>query len=83
MVEPGRDLVRVITKQAICRGAFTSANALIAQVRAYIEPYIESYIEHWNTRAHLIVWTAGADEILAKVGLVQADIRKLVGNDGR
>jgi transposase len=65
----------LITKQAIRRGTFTSVGALILQIRAYIE--------HWNTRAKPFVWTATADEILAKVRLVQASIRKLVDNNGK
>jgi hypothetical protein len=32
------------------------------------------YITHWNTRATPFIWTATADEILAKVRLVEAKI---------
>jgi len=65
----------LITKQSIRRGTFSSVSALINQIRAYIE--------HWNTRAEPFVWTATADEILAKVRLVQANIKKLVDNNGK
>jgi hypothetical protein len=37
---------------------FTSVNALIHRIRAYIA--------HWNTDAKPLVWTATADEILAR-----------------
>jgi transposase len=65
----------LITKQSIRRGAFTSVSALIAEIRAYIE--------HWNTRAEPFTWTATADEILAKVRLVQANVKKLVDNNAK
>jgi hypothetical protein len=65
----------LITKQAIRRGTVTPVNALILQIRAYIE--------HWNTRAKPLAWTATADEILAKVRLVQISVRKLVDNNGK
>ncbi len=42
---------------------------------------IRDYIDHWNTNAEPFVWTATADEILAKVALVQTNIRKLVDNN--
>jgi transposase len=65
----------LITKQSIRRGTFSSVSALINQIRAYIE--------HWNTRAEPFVWTATADEILAKVRLVQTNIKKLVDNNAK
>ena len=60
----------IITKQAIRRGTFTSVNALINRIR--------NYVEHWNTDAQPFVWTATADEILAKVRWVQTNVKKLV-----
>jgi hypothetical protein len=51
----------IITRQAIRKGTFVSANALITRIRAYVE--------HWNATAQPFVWTATADEILAKVRL--------------
>jgi transposase len=63
----------IITKQAIRRGTFTSVNALINRIRAYVE--------HWNTDAEPFVWTATADEILAKVAWVQTNVRQLVDNN--
>lgn len=65
----------LITKQSIRRGTFSSVSALINQIRAYIE--------HWNTRAEPFVWTATASEILAKVRLTQANVKKLVDNNAR
>ena len=65
----------IITKQAIRRGTFTSVNALIQQIR--------TYIEHWNTDAQPFVWTATADEILAKVAWVQTSIKQLVDNNAK
>ena len=49
----------IITRQSIRRGTFTSVNVLIKQIR--------DYIDHWNVNAKPFVWTATADEILAKV----------------
>ena len=49
----------IITRQSIRRGTFTSVKALIKRIR--------DYINHWNTNAEPFVWTATADEILAKV----------------
>jgi hypothetical protein len=57
------------------RGTFTSVNALIHRIR--------SYIEHRNTDAKPFVWTATANEILAKVRWVQTSIKQLVDNDAK
>jgi transposase len=65
----------IITKQAIRRGTFTSVNALINRIRAYVE--------HWNTDAEPFVWTATADEILAKVRWVETNIKQLVANNSK
>ncbi|CRK59339.1 Mobile element protein [Alloactinosynnema sp. L-07] len=65
----------VITRQSIRRGTFTSVKVLIAQIR--------DYIAHWNTNPKPFAWTATADEILAKVRLVQTNIRKLVDNNAK
>ncbi len=65
----------IITKQAIRRGTFTSVNALIHRIRAYTE--------HWNTAAEPFVWTATADEILAKVRWVQTSVKQLVDNNAK
>jgi transposase len=65
----------IITKQAIRRGTFTSVNALIDRIRAYIE--------HWNTDAKPFIWTATADEILAKVRWVETSIKQLVDNNAK
>ena len=65
----------IITKQAIRRGTFTSVNALINRIRAYVE--------HWNTDAEPFVWTATADEILAKVRWVETTVKQLVANNSK
>ena len=63
----------VITRQAIRRGSFASVKVLITQIR--------DYIAHWNSNPKPFAWTATADEILAKVHLVQLNIKKLVENN--
>ena len=65
----------VITRQAIRRGTFSSVKVLIKR--------IQNYIAHWNSNAEPFVWTATADEILAKVRLVQANIKKLLDNNAK
>jgi len=65
----------IITRQAIRRGTFSSVKVLIKRIR--------DYIAHWNSNAEPFVWTATADEILAKVRVVQSNIRKLVDNNGK
>ena len=63
----------IITRQAIRRGTFTSVRALIAQ--------IVDYINSWNANPRPFTWIATADEILAKVKVVEANVRKLVDNN--
>ena len=65
----------IITRQSIRRGTFTTVNVLINQIR--------DYITHWNTNPKPFTWTATADEILAKVRLVQTNIKKLVDNNAK
>jgi transposase len=65
----------IITRQSIRRGTFASVTVLIAKIRAYID--------QWNSDAKPFVWTATADEILAKVKLVQANIKRLVDNNAK
>ena len=65
----------IITRQAIRRGTFASVNHLIQRIRAYVE--------HWNANAEPFVWTATAEDILAKVRLVQTNIKKLVQNNSK
>jgi transposase len=57
----------IVTRQAIRRGTFT----------------IRDYIATWNADATPFFWTATADEILAKVAWVQANIKKLVDNNAK
>jgi hypothetical protein len=56
-------------------GTFTSVNALINRIRAYIE--------HWNTDAEPFVWTATAEEILAKVAWVQTNVQQLAADNAK
>ncbi|TDD33696.1 IS630 family transposase [Saccharopolyspora elongata] len=65
----------IITRQSIRRGTFSSVKVLISRIR--------DYIQHWNTDPKPFTWTATADEILAKVRLVQANIKKLVDNNAK
>jgi transposase len=65
----------IITRQAIRRGTFSSVNALIFTIRAYIST--------WNADAAPFAWTATADEILAKVAWVQTNVKKLVDNNAK
>lgn len=65
----------IITRQSIRRGTFTSVKVLITQIR--------EYIAHWNATATPFTWTATAEEILAKVRLVQTSIKKLVDNNAK
>ena len=44
---------------------------------------IREYIAHWNATATPFTWTATAEEILAKVRLVQTSIKKLVDNNAK
>lgn len=63
----------IATRQSIRRGTYTSVRALIAS--------INNYIEHWNTDAEPFTWTATVDEILAKVKLVEANVKQLLDNN--
>jgi hypothetical protein len=65
----------IITGQSIRRGTFSSVKTLITQIR--------DYITHWNAHPRPFIWTATADEILAKVRFVQSNIKKLVDNNGK
>jgi transposase len=65
----------IITRQSIRRGTFASVNVLVKQIR--------DYINSWNENAKPFTWTATADEILAKVGLVQTTVKKLVNNNSK
>ena len=63
----------IITRQGIRRGTFVSVNHLIQRIR--------TYVQHWNAIAEPFAWTATAEDILAKVQLVQTNVRKLVQNN--
>jgi transposase len=65
----------IITRQSIRRGTFSSVKVLIGQIR--------DYLVHWNTDPRPFTWTATADEILAKVRIVQTSIKKLVDNNAK
>jgi transposase len=63
----------IATRQAIRRGSFNSLAHLIRSIGAYID--------HWNEDVEPFVWTASADEIIAKVAMLDRDFRKLVDNN--
>jgi len=65
----------IITRQSIRRGTFSSVKVLVKQIR--------DYIAHWNSNAKPFAWTATADEILGKVRIVQANIKKLLDNNAK
>jgi hypothetical protein len=65
----------IITRQSIRRGTFSSVRVLIKQIK--------DHIAHWTTHADLFVWTATADEILAKVELTQTNVKKRVENNSK
>jgi hypothetical protein len=44
---------------------------------------IRDYLAHRNTNPKPFTWAATADEILAKVRLVQTNIKKLVDNNAK
>jgi transposase len=63
----------IITKQSIRRGSFTSLDALIKQIK--------NYVTTWNEDAAPFTWRATADEIIAKVAVLDRDWKKLVANN--
>jgi transposase len=63
----------IITRQSIRRGTFSSVRVLIKQ--------IHDYIDSWNANAKPFTWIATAGEILAKVRIVTANVRKLLNNN--
>jgi hypothetical protein len=65
----------IITRQSIRRGTFASVNVLITKIR--------DYIASWNANAKPFVWTATADEILAKVRLTRTNLKRLVDNNAK
>ena len=73
--QPDRNLVRHHHPQSIRRGTFSSVKVLIKRIR--------DYIAHWNSNAEPFIWTATADEILAKVRFVQSNIKKLLDNNAK
>jgi transposase len=65
----------IMTRQSIRRGTFPSVAALIGRIR--------DYVTTWNAHAKPFVWTATANEILAKVRFVQTNIKQLVDNNAK
>jgi transposase len=65
----------IITRQAIRRGTFSSLRHLISA--------INDFIDHWNSDCEPFNWTATTDEILAKVQMIQTDVRKMLDNNGK
>ena len=64
-----------LTKRRLKRGVFRSLVDL--------EAAINRFLAEINGNPKPFVWTATADEILAKVQLVQTNIKKLVDNNGK
>jgi transposase len=60
----------IITRQAIRRGTFGSVRVLIHT--------ISRYIASWNEDSAPFEWAATADEIIAKVAIVDRDFKKLL-----
>lgn len=60
----------IITRQAIRRGTFGSVRLLISA--------INDYIAAWNEDSIPFEWTATADEIIAKVAILDRDFNKLL-----
>lgn len=60
----------IITRQAIRRGTFGSVRLLIN--------VISRYITAWNEDSIPFEWTAIADEIIAKVAILDRDFKKLL-----
>lgn len=66
----------IITRQAIRRGTFGSVS-LLTQA-------ISNYTGTWNEESEPFQWTATADEIIAKVAILQRDFKKLLDcNDNK
>lgn len=63
----------IATRQAITRGTDSSVRTLVQR--------ITHFIEHWNQDAEPFAWTATAEEILAKVELIERDYRKYLANN--
>ena len=72
-----RDLVRSNNAPG-----YPTGYVLIGQIRVLIKR-IKDYIAHWNEDGKPFEWTATADEILAKVKIVQANVKKLVDNNAK
>jgi hypothetical protein len=63
------------TNRQFNRGTFSGVKVLAKQIR--------DYITHGNTSATPFTWTATADEIIAKVRLIETNIKKLVDNNAK
>lgn len=53
------------------------------QYRQILDQTDTRLLAHWNIGAKPFTWTATADEILAKVRLVETNIKKLVDNNAK
>ena len=63
----------IISQQAIRRGTFGSVRHLINA--------ITEYIASWNDNAIPFEWVATADEIVARVAIIERDFKKLLANN--
>ncbi|MER6701810.1 MULTISPECIES: hypothetical protein [Streptomyces] len=62
-----------LPRQSIRRVMFSNVNVLIKQIR--------EYINSWNENANPFTWAAAADEVQAKVRIVEVNAKKLVSNN--
>jgi hypothetical protein len=69
IVDQIENWVSIITRQAIRRGTFSSAKALITG--------ISDHIQHGSSDPKPFAWIATANENVAKVRLVQTHVNKL------
>ena len=75
MAQPSGDLVRGHHPSGDQAGTFTSVRTLIRR--------ITDYIDSWNANPRPFTWIATADEILAKVKVVEVNVRKLIDNNAK
>jgi hypothetical protein len=65
----------VFDRLCVRRATFTSVRTLIRR--------ITDYIDSWNANPRPFTWIATANEILAKVKVAEANVRKLVDNNAK
>ena len=73
LAQPDRNLVRHRHLAGHLPRQLRLRHSLIGHIRAYVE--------HWNADAEPFVWTATADEVLARVRWVETNVKKLIANN--